>query len=90
MSVAFVLSTYCFAVAFRNAPHPAYVTTIANGNMMLVLLLSILFSYAYREHIVDVQWQAVVGMLLTFIGLSIVVKYSSVSSSFSNIIQSRN
>lgn len=70
MNVACVLSTYCFfAVAFfemHPTPH--------------------MYNYHRRQHTVPThkhivaQWQAVVGVFPTFIGLSIVVKYSSVSN----------
>ena len=68
MSVCFVLSTYYFATAFRVAPNPAFVTTIANSNMLIVLVLSLLAGAV-------LHWQAVIGVLLTFFGLCIVIYF---------------
>ena len=76
MGVAFVLSTYYFATAFRVAPNPAFVTSIANSNMLIVLALSLLAGAV-------VQWQAVVGVLLTFVGLCTLTYFSQVPSTAS-------
>jgi len=76
MGIAFVLSTYFFATAFRVAPNPAFVTSIANSNMLIVLALSLLAGAL-------VKWQAVVGVLLTFVGLCILTYFSQAPSTVS-------
>lgn len=73
MSVFFVLSTYYFAKAFRLAPNPAFVTTIANSNMLIVLCLSLLAGTVLR-------WEAVTGVMLAFAGLSIMIYFGDRST----------
>lgn len=72
--VAFVASTLCFAYAFRHAPHPGYVTSIANTNALLVLAFGVLVG---GKLVAGARWNpmAVLGVVVTFVGLGLVAVY---------------
>lgn len=87
------------SLAFDSFYIPVFSTLIKHGNRVQDALVYALCGYKYvlRYSLQNVLYckhsirQTIVGMLLTFISLSIVGKnYSSVSLSFSNTIQSRN
>lgn len=72
--VAFVASTLCFAYAFRHAPHPGYVTSIANTNALLVLAFGVIVG---GKLVAGARWNpmAVLGVVVTFVGLGLVAVY---------------